>query len=160
MPDELPILHTEQRGDGPPLLFLHGLADTSACWEAVIDELASDHRCVTADLPGHGRSPAPDDPTAYERDGVLGSIDAVLDRTGPAVAVGHSLGGYLALAHSITRPGVLRGLALVSTGPGFRDDASRERWNDRVLKGASGYSISETAATIGLHVDSLVIDRL
>ena len=40
---------------------------------------------------------------------------------GPAVLVGHSLGGYLSLAHAATRPGVARGIVVLNTGPGFRN---------------------------------------
>ncbi len=154
------LLAVRERGEGPNLLFVHGLDDDSACWDSVVDDLAPDHHCVTVDLPGHGRSPTPTDPQAYSRDAVLDAFDRVLDSIGPAVLVGHSLGGYLGLAHTLSRPGVLRGLVLVATGPGFRDDDSRQRWNDRVLTNASGYEIDEIAATLALHQDSFVIDQL
>ena len=154
-------LHTDTRGDGPPVVFVHGLDDDSGLWEPVVELLTDDVRCVSVDLPGHGGSPAPEDPAAYEREQVLVSLDAVLAKLDrPAVLVGHSLGGYLGLAHAITRPGVLRGLVLVATGPGFRDPDAREQWNSRVAANASDYGISETAARIAFHVDSLVIDRI
>lgn len=153
-------LHHEDRGVGPTILFVHGLDDDSSCWDGVIDELASDHRCVAVDLPGHGASPSPVVAAAYSRASVLAALDTLLAEIGPAVLVGHSLGGYLGLAHTLLRPGVLRGLVLVATGPGFRDEGSRNRWNDRVRANAPGYRIHETAAGIALHEDSLVIDGL
>ena len=60
---------------------------------------------------------------------MLASIDAVLARTGPAVYVGHSLGGYLGLTHC--RPAGVIGGVLVAAGPGFRDAAAMKDWNDR-----------------------------
>ena len=141
-------------------MFVHGLDDDGSCWDAVVDELESDHRCVTVDLPGHGDSPTPSDPEPYRRDAVLDSIDQVLEDLGPAVLVGHSLGGYIGLAHVLSRPGVLRGLVLVATGPGFRDEESRRRWNERVEANAATYRVDMIAATIALHEDSFVMDHL
>lgn len=113
------------------------------------------------DLPGHGRSPRPDDPAAYQRDSVLTDIDRIVtDLAAPVVLVGHSLGGYLGMAYVLTRPGALGGLVLVSTGPGFRDDRARESWNERVEANIDKYRVSAAAATIAYHVDSMVIDRL
>ncbi|MEZ5165368.1 MAG: alpha/beta fold hydrolase [Acidimicrobiales bacterium] len=150
----------ESRGSGPAVCFLHGLDSDSDVWTAVVDMLP-DHRCVTIDLPGHGRAPTPTDPQAYARPSVLTGLDTVLADIGePTVLVGHSLGGYLAMAHAITRPGLLAGLVLVATGPGFRDGDAREEWNDRVRNNARDYGVDEIAATIALHVDSLVIDQM
>jgi pimeloyl-ACP methyl ester carboxylesterase len=161
-PDETTRLAFHERGGGGdvPLLFVHGVDDDSSCWDPVIDELQNETRCVAVDLPGHGMSPTPTDPDAYRREAVLDAIDLVLDSIGPAILVGHSLGGYLGLAHSLSRPGILRGLVLVATGPGFRDAQSRERWNDRVRANASEYRVREIAATLALHEDSHVIDHL
>ena len=96
-------LHRTTVGSGPPVVLLHGMGDDSSVWDETVAELAGDFACTAVDLPGHGRSPAPDDPAAYEREAVLDAIDEVLERTGSALLVGHSLGGYLALAHRITR---------------------------------------------------------
>jgi pimeloyl-ACP methyl ester carboxylesterase len=148
------------KGDGPTIVFVHGLDDDSSCWGAVTEELVAHHRCIALDLPGHGDSPRPTDTRTYRREAVLASLDQSLDSIGSVVFVGHSLGGYLGLAHSISRPGVLRGLVLVGSGPGFRDPDSRRRWNDRVLASVPELEIDHRVATIALHEDSFVIDNL
>ena len=153
-------LHTSTTGTGPAVVFVHGIADDSSIWAATVAALGADCACTAVDLPGHGRSPAPAEAAAYERDALLASIDAVLAHTGPAVFVGHSLGGYLGLAHCITRPGIIRGLVLVATGPGFRDAAAMQDWNDRVHLSAPRLDIPRVATTASLHTDSMVIDRL
>ena len=154
-------LHATTTGSGPPVVLLHGMGDDSSVWDQTVANLAGDFACTAVDLPGHGRSPVPDDPDAYRRKAVLEALDAVLEQTGPALVVGHSLGGYLALAHRITRQDgpTAAGLVLVSTGPGFRDADSMAQWNDRVNANAPNLSVPPAAA-IGLHVDSMVIDRL
>lgn len=153
-------VHPRGEPDDLSIVFVHGLDDDSSCWDSVIDILSGDHHCLALDLPGHGDSPEPSDPAAYRRESVLESIDHVLASLGPSVLVGHSLGGYLGLAHSLSRPGVLRGLVLVAAGPGFRDQASRNRWNERVRANAPEYTVGELAATLALHEDSFVIDHL
>ena len=153
-------LHTATSGAGPAAVLVHGMGDDGSVWAGTVDELAADYACTTIDLPGHGRSPAPSEQAPYEREAVLASIDAVLAWTGPAVWVGHSLGGYLGLTHCLTRPGVLRGLVLVAAGPGFRDAAAMKDWNDRVHVNAPRLTIPRIATVTGLHTDSLVIDRL
>jgi len=154
-------LHTTEAGSGPTVVFLHGLDSDSSVWASAVELLLDDHRCVLVDLPGHGESPAPDDASTYSRQAVLDQLDHVLDRyPSPVVLVGHSLGGYLGLAHVLTRPGVLAGLVLVSTGPGFRDAQARESWNERVEANIPKYTVGPAAATIAYHVDSMVIDRI
>jgi len=154
-------LHTTQVGAGPTVVFLHGLDSDSSVWEPAVQLLADDYLCVSVDLPGHGDSPAPDNAESYSRQAVLDQIDRVLaGLASPIVLVGHSLGGYLGLAHVITRPGSLAGLVLISTGPGFRDDQARAGWNERVKANTPKYTVSAIAATIAYHVDSIVIDRI
>ena len=153
-------LYVHRTGTGPAVVLVHGIADDSSIWAPTVAALSADCACTAIDLPGHGRSPTPTEASAYERETLLASIDEVLTDTGPAVLVGHSLGGYLGLAHAITRPGVLRGLVLVATGPGFRDAAAMQDWNDRVHLSASRLDIAPVATTASLHTDSMVIDRL
>ena len=157
-------LHTTTTGSAAAgaatLLFVHGVDSDSDVWTPTTD-LLTDHLCVLVDLPGHGKSPASSDPSAYERSAMLEDLDAVIsEMERPVVFVGHSLGGYLAMAYALTRPGTLDALVLVSTGPGFRDPEARAGWNSRLMENAPGYRVGELAATVGLHADSMVIDRI
>ncbi len=158
-------LHTVRRGDGPPIVFVHGLGTSAATWDRCMDLLADRFTVVAVDLLGHGDSPVPDDPEEYTRDRALADLDDVLAELttpeGPApVLVGHSLGGYLALAHVATRPGAVRGIVVLNTGPGFRDPEKREGWNERSRRNAHRFGVPEQVTTMNLQEDSVVMDRL
>ena len=156
-----PQLNVIDRGDGPVMLFIHGWLNDASVWSGVIDQLASDHRCLAVDLRGHGASEAAGAGN-YGRDLVLDDLRRLLDARNidAAVLVGHSLGGYLALALAIEDPGRVAGLGLVAAGPGFRNPASREEWNASVATTAEGRDIPEGQEVISMHVDSMVMDRL
>ncbi|WP_420451326.1 alpha/beta fold hydrolase [Ilumatobacter sp.] len=154
-------LNTVRRGSGPPIVLLHGLGMTAATWDACGDLLADRFTVVAVDLPGHGDSPRPGDPQAYTRDAALADLDAVIaELDGRPVLVGHSLGGYLALAHAATRPDVARGLVVLNTGPGYRDPDKREGWNERSRRNAHRFGVPEHVAALNLQEDSVVMDRL
>lgn len=156
-----PRVHVVRRGAGAPLVFLHGMGSSSATWDACMSLLEDRYTVVALDLLGHGRSPVPDDPAAYSRDAALADVDDVLATLeGPAVLVGHSLGGYLALAHAATRPGVARGVVVLNTGPGFRDPAKREEWNARSRRNAHRFGVPVQAAELNLQHDAVVMERL
>lgn len=155
-------LHVVREGDGtPPIVFVHGMGSSSATWAAVMAALRDRHPVLAVDLLGHGASPVPDDRAEYTRDRALADLDEVLaELDEPAVMVGHSLGGYLALAHAATRPGVLRALVVLNTGPGFRDADKREGWNAMSRRNAHRFGVPEQAVDLNLQADSVVMDRL
>jgi pimeloyl-ACP methyl ester carboxylesterase len=156
-------LHVERRGTPgvEPIVFVHGLGSSSATWATCMDLLGTDHEVVAVDLLGHGASPVPDDANDYTRDGALADIDDVLaSLSGPAVLVGHSLGGYLSLAHAATRPGMVRAIVVINTGPGFRDPDKREAWNERSRRNAHKFGVPPEATNLNLQADSVVMDHL
>ena len=130
-------IHLEDAGSGPPLLFVHGLGASMETWRACRALLQDRYRVLAVDLPGHGRSTIAAEPSEYTRDRVLQHLDHVVSALDDRpVFVGHSLGGYLTLAFAATRPDVLRGGVVLNTGPGFRDSAKREEWNEYPLSRA------------------------
>lgn len=124
------------QGDGPVTVVLtHGWGATAHMWEPQVSALAPHARVVTWDLRGHGRSPSPDDPAAYSVDVVLADLDGLVG-DGPAVLVGHSLGGQLSIGFALRHPDRVAGLGLLSTGPGYRDRAAMADWNATIERQA------------------------
>ncbi len=153
-------LAIDEYGSGPSLVFTHGWVDDRRVWAGTVDALAARHHCVTWDLRGHGESGTPP-PGNYTRDHALSDLSRVLERADrPAVLVGHSLGGYLALAHTLRHPDDVRALVLVAAGPGFRNPEAREQWNDSVTASAAKLGVPEGSEEISKHVDSWVMDDL
>ncbi|WP_199441607.1 alpha/beta fold hydrolase [Umezawaea beigongshangensis] len=104
-------------GDGPPLVLLHGWAQSGEVWAPLLGDpaLTGRHRVVAPDLRGHGESDVPadgyDDPAAWADD-----VDAVLDHVGvPAVLVGWSYGG-LVITDLLRERGADRVAGLVLVG--------------------------------------------
>jgi len=154
-------LHTVRAGSGDPIVFVHGLGTSAATWSECMDLLADRHEVIAVDLLGHGASPVPDDPDEYTRDKALDDLDDVIaDLDAAPILVGHSLGGYLALAHAATRPGAARGVVVLNTGPGFRDPEKRQAWNDRSKRNWHRFGVPEQVTTLNLQEDSVVMDRL
>jgi pimeloyl-ACP methyl ester carboxylesterase len=156
-------LHIEARGTGPAVVFTHGFGRTGDTWARQADALAADHHVVTWDFRGHGRSELP--VGLYSREGALEDLAAVVDAAmaqggGPALLVGHSLGGYFSLAYTLARPETVRGLALLSTGPGFRNPDSMEKYNRDIAKVAAASGLPDNVANVAFHRDAVVIDRL
>jgi pimeloyl-ACP methyl ester carboxylesterase len=126
-------IHYEVRGaGGVPLLFTHGFAAASGMFASVADALARDGEVITWDLRGHGQSDYPDDPDAYSVPLTVGDMVAVLDAVDVdrAVIAGHSVGGYLSLEFLLAHPERVAALVLIDTGPGYRRDEARDKWND------------------------------
>jgi pimeloyl-ACP methyl ester carboxylesterase len=163
--DHVP-LHIERTGDGPAVILSHGFGDDADVWRHQRGALAgAGYTAVTYDLRGHGRSARPSEPDAYSRERALGDLALLVDAHSPAgaprpVLGGHSLGGYLALAHAITRPGRVRALVLVAAGPGFRDPAARERWNASMERAAGRVGLPVAVAGLARMDDDLVLSRL
>jgi pimeloyl-ACP methyl ester carboxylesterase len=101
-------------GEGPALLFVHGL---SGCWQNWLEQIphfARTRRVVAPDLPGFGASPLPREDVSIS--GYARCLDAILGQLGVEAAdvVGNSLGGFVANELAISFPQRVRRLVLVS----------------------------------------------
>jgi pimeloyl-ACP methyl ester carboxylesterase len=102
------------RGEGRPLVLVHGLGGGAANWIELAPLLAERRRVLVPDLPGHGGSsplPAAPNLAAY-----ADRIALVIDREdmAPAPVVGHSFGGTVALRLAIRRPDAVSGVVLAA----------------------------------------------
>jgi pimeloyl-ACP methyl ester carboxylesterase len=105
-------------GQAQRVVFLHGLGGSQSTWQIVLGELADRYRVVAIDLPGHGQSDksAPD-AADYSVPGIAAAIGEAVEslKLAPAIVVGHSLGGAVALQLALDRPELVTGLVLVDS---------------------------------------------
>ncbi len=104
--------YTRTGASQPPVILLHGLAASGACWAALAQALEADYDVIMPDARGHGGSSVPAHGYRYEdhaRD-IVGLIEA-LHLMHP-ILIGHSMGGLVAAVLASRHPGLLRGLIL------------------------------------------------
>ena len=103
-------------GDGPPVVLIHGMLNSSRHWEAVAMRLAREYTVVAPDLIGHGDSATPRGD--YSLGAHAASIRDLLTAIGidRASIVGHSLGGGVAMQFFYQFPQRTERLALISSG--------------------------------------------
>ena len=106
-------LHFTDHGQGIPLVLLHGFPFNGTIWQEQARALSDHCRIVVPDLRGHGRSPAPEGVYYMElmAQDVLNLLDSLdIDK---AVIIGHSMGGYVALAGWHVAPERFQALGLI-----------------------------------------------
>lgn len=112
----LPCLHVEDTGgEGPPVLFSHGLLWDTRLFAPQVAALRARHRCIAYDHRGQGRSEVTAD--GYDMDTLAADAAALIERLGvaPVHFVGLSMGGFVGLRLAIRRPELLRSLVLIDT---------------------------------------------
>ena len=154
------FLDIHDSGFGSTIVFTHGWTDNRNAWDGVITNLDDQARCIAWSIRGHGESFAPP-PGQYTRDHTLSDLKAVTDMSEKKVILaGHSLGGYLSLAHCLLYPEEVEALILVGAGPGFRKKESINQWNSSVIESAKKLDLPEGSEATALHTDAWVLDAL
>lgn len=103
-------------GNGPVLLLIHGIAGSSATWDAALPLLARDFTVIAPDLLGHGASAKPlGDYSLGAYASGLRDLLAVLG-IGRTTLVGHSLGGGIAMQLAYQHPECCERMVLVDSG--------------------------------------------
>jgi 3-oxoadipate enol-lactonase len=106
------------RGDGPPMVLLHGLGERASDWDPVRAALAASHTTHAVDLRGHGDS---DWPGEYSHDLLEVDVVRLLDCLGlnHVVLVGHSMGGSVAFRIAAHRSDLVARLVVEDVIPPF-----------------------------------------
>lgn len=137
----------ERREVGTPLVLIHGFPLDHTTWDALVPHIEGQADVILPDLRGMGQSDlehsgAPQG--AYTVADMAADIAGLLDalQIEKAVVVGHSMGGYVAMAFARAYPQRLAGLGLVST-QALADNAERK---------AGRYATAEQVAAQGVGV--------
>jgi pimeloyl-ACP methyl ester carboxylesterase len=127
-----PIFYSDE-GKGTAIVLLHGFLENSSIWHNLTPKLSKKHRVICIDLLGHGRS------------GCLGYIHsmelmadivaAVLKhlKIRRSTLIGHSMGGYVALAFAEKYPDNVKGLCLVNS-TARSDSLEKQKHRDRAIQ--------------------------
>ena len=107
-----PIFYT-MIGTGKPLVLLHGLMESSTMWGDTIIHLKDRHQLVVIDLPGFGQSGNIDEIHTMELMASIVSEILKAENISAASFIGHSMGGYVALAFAENFPEMIDGLILL-----------------------------------------------
>ncbi|MGA9839934.1 MAG: alpha/beta hydrolase [Thermoplasmata archaeon] len=116
-----------ERGSGTTIVFLHGYPLDHSMWLSQMGRLSDSHRVVLLDLPGYGLAGAW--PVADTLEGFADSVHRTMHRhlPAPAVVVGHSFGGYIALQLYQRHPELFQALVLTDTRSAADTPDAREQ---------------------------------
>ena len=106
------------KSDNPPILFLHGLAQTCRTWDLVALALSDNYRSITIDQRGHGDSSWSTNQD-YSHDTLLDDTIKIIDKLNldKFILVGFSMGGKTALNYAESNSNKLSALVVVDSGP-------------------------------------------
>jgi pimeloyl-ACP methyl ester carboxylesterase len=115
------------QGNGPVILLLHGFCEDSAMWDSFKMPFLENYTVICPDLPGFGLSEAKEQ---ISMEVMASCINEILKKEGidKCFFVGHSMGGYVAMAFAELYPEKLSGLCLFHSHPfGDREDKKENR---------------------------------
>ena len=132
-------IFTKFEGEGPPLLLLHSYWGSQLLFNHLASELSLSRKVIRIDLPGHGNSATP--PDGFRFDAFADVLHALLNKLNiheKISVIGHSMGGYAALAFAALFPERISSLVLMHSPVKNADIQSirlRNREADLMIKG-------------------------
>ena len=118
-------IHYEVEGEGPPLVFCHGLAMSLEVWRiwGFVEGLKDNYELILIDARGHGYSDKPQDPEAYRIEPIVADVVTVLDDLNIEKAhfLGYSMGGQIGWSIGKYAPDRFSSLIIGGMSPYERD---------------------------------------
>lgn len=146
------ITYADSGGDGPAIIWSHGFLMDHTMFDAQVEALSGDYRCIAWDERGFGATPATAPFTYWD-----GADDAValLDHLGidQAVFAGMSQGGFISLRAALAHPDRVRGLVLIDTQAGTEAAENIEAYGGMLQHWLSDAPLGE----IGEFVAGLIL---
>jgi pimeloyl-ACP methyl ester carboxylesterase len=134
------MIHDNTSGSGTPILLIHGFCETSDIWRDMQIQLSSSYQVISIDLPGFGKS---------SFNAAIQSLDEIADEISNLLlaknisqcfVIGHSLGGYIALALARKYPEMLLGFGLFHSTT-FSDDEEKKKIRDKTVEYVENHGI-------------------
>ena len=130
-------LNTEIKGQGYPILCLHGHPGSSASMSVFTNYLAQDYKTIAPDLRGYGKSKCQQD---FVMEDHLEDITALLDKHNidRCLLLGWSLGGIIAMELALLMPERFSGMILIATAAKPLSIRTSNTWQDQLFTGIGG----------------------
>ncbi len=125
-------IHFFEKGKGQPLILIHGFCETSRMWKDFAEQLSKDFRVICPDLPGIGDSTISGDQISLEEVAVL--LEDWMDANAieNPIVIGHSLGGYVALALLELMGNRLKAIGLFHS-TAYSDDEEKKEMRNKTI---------------------------
>ena len=129
---EIKIYYTDN-GQGKPLVLLHGFLENSNIWNPFIPKLSIKNRVICIDLLGHGKTGCIG--YVHTMEHMADAVYALLKhlKIEKSIFIGHSMGGYVALAYAEKHPNNLLGLCLMNS-TASNDTKKKKKNRDRAIE--------------------------
>jgi len=147
-------IHFEDYGSGQTVVLLHGFLENSTMWDEFIPLFSVENRIITVDLLGHGQTGCIG--YVHSMELMAESVNRVLEHLDidEALLIGHSMGGYVALAFAELYPKKINGLCLMNS-TAAADSEERKLNRDRAIKAVK----QNHTAFIGMSVANLFAEN-
>ncbi len=128
------MLHYSKIGSGFPIVLLHGFCENRYLWSHQMNALQHDFKLISFDLTGFGDSKIDPNEDEYSIEYLAEQVHHSLEKMGVAeyILIGHSLGGYVALAFAEKYPQRLKGLGMFHS-TAFADSEEKKQNRDKTL---------------------------
>lgn len=130
--------HFYEKGQGEPLVLIHGVGMQALAWEPQIAYFSKNYHVVSVDMPGHGKSTSLQE-GATLTDFVAWAIEFIeILGLGAVNLAGHSMGSLITLGVSVTRPDLVKRMAVLNSVY-KRSSQEKEAILSRVTELETGY---------------------
>jgi len=133
-------IHFFEKGQGKPLILIHGFCETGEMWQDITKSLSSFYRVICPDLPGVGNSKLTGETISLEEIAVL--LEEWMDEHNiqNPIVIGHSLGGYVTLALAELMGQKIKAIGLFHS-TAFSDTEEKKGIRDRTILFLQKYGV-------------------
>lgn len=127
------LINYTDSGKGNAIVLLHGFLENSNMWNFCVESLSKKHRIITIDLLGHGQTDCLGYVHTMEEMATVVHFVLQKLRIRKASLIGHSMGGYVALAFAELYPDCIKKIMLMNS-TAKEDDAERKTNRERAIE--------------------------
>ena len=127
-------IHYHKQGTGPVIVMLHGFLESSTMWQKIAAVLAKENTTLMIDLPGFGQSGMLEKTHTMENMAIMVCELLAFENFQSATLLGHSMGGYVALAFGELFPEKIEKLILLNSSPSPDSISRKENRNRRQVE--------------------------